>query len=300
EALPTPLRYSLTTFILKSVEYLVIVKPPKVEFCRPTLGGQFIVLSTDGGFVKEESFIKYKIKKYFISSATLWLSSGKLANEYLLHYGANPNKLYMYPFSSMRDSEISRKPISITEKNNYKKMLGISEKKMILGVGQIIHRKGWDILLNACKGLDENIGVYIVGGSVTEECLEIQNSLGLKHIYFVPFMSKTELEKYYKAADLFALPTREDVWGLVINEAMSYGLPVISTNKCGAAVEMVREGQSGYIIDCDDYKVLNNYIIDVLKKNALSGKQTEIIDIVRQYTIERMVEKTYSILSEDY
>ena len=50
------------------------------------------------------------------------------------------------------------------------------------------------------------------------------------------------------AADVFVMPTREDIWGLVINEAMAYGLPVVSTDKCIAALELVKNGRNGYII----------------------------------------------------
>ena len=63
------------------------------------------------------------------------------------------------------------------------------------------------------------------------------------------FMTKKELADWYQAADLFVMPTREDVWGLVVNEAMAYGLPVISSDMCGAASEMVKNGYNGYIFE---------------------------------------------------
>ena len=58
------------------------------------------VLNADGGFVKQENKIKYLIKRFFISKASYWLSTGMMTDEYLLHYGARQNGIYRYPFSS--------------------------------------------------------------------------------------------------------------------------------------------------------------------------------------------------------
>ena len=69
-------------------------------------------------------------------------------------------------------------------------------------------------------------------------------------------MKKPELATYYQAADLFVFPTREDIWGLVINEALSFGLPVITTRKCVAGVEMIKEGVNGSIVSEDNVEQL--------------------------------------------
>ena len=99
---------------------------------------------------------------------------------------------------------------------------------MILAVGQFIHRKGFDVLLQAARTMDKNIGIYIVGGKPTEEYLQIQKENNLTQIHFEGFKTKEELAMYFKAADIFVHPTREDIWGLVINESMAYGLPVVT------------------------------------------------------------------------
>ena len=62
-------------------------------------------------------------------------------------------------------------------------------------------------------------------------------------------MQPAELALYYKAADVFAFPTREDIWGLVVNEALNYGLPVVSTYGCVAACEMLPEGSLVQVAD---------------------------------------------------
>ena len=88
------------------------------------------VLNADGGFVKQENKIKYLIKKFFISRASYWLSTGKMTDAYLLYYGATSENIYRYPFSSFREQEILHEPIMLEEKQRIKEKYGIYEKKM--------------------------------------------------------------------------------------------------------------------------------------------------------------------------
>lgn len=241
------------------------------------------VLSSDGGVVKNDAGIKHKIKQHFISAASAWLSTGKTTTEYLTYYGADSKQVYIYPFTSVMAEDILKQPLTITEKQEYRKLLKMEEDKVILSVGQFIYRKGYDVLLKACKQLDDSIGVYIVGGKPTEEYLNLKEQFGLEHVHFVNFMTKDKLANYYKAADLFVLPTREDIWGLVINEAMAYGLPVITTTKCVAGVEMVKDGVNGQIIPVEDVGALTKSI-----KNALERSMNGAIETAKEYSIEKM------------
>lgn len=241
------------------------------------------VLSSDGGMVKNDAGIKHKIKQHFISAASAWLSTGKTTTEYLTYYGADPKRVYIYPFTSVMAEDILKQPLTITEKQEYRKLLGMKEDKVILSVGQFIYRKGYDVLLKACKQLDSSIGVYIVGGKPTEEYLNLKEQLDLEHVHFVNFMTKNKLANYYKAADLFVLPTREDIWGLVVNEAMAYGLPVITTTKCVAGIEMVKDGVNGQIIPVEDVEALTKSI-----KNALGRSMSGAIETAKGYSIEKM------------
>lgn len=120
-----------------------------------------------------------------------------------------------------------------------KKELNITEDIVILFSGQFIPRKGIDILLKGSTNLPENVGVYIVGGKPCLEYLSLVDELQLKNIHFIDFKTPIELSNYYQAADIYVLPTREDIWGLVINEAMAYGLPVITTTNCLSGTELI-------------------------------------------------------------
>ena len=244
------------------------------------------VLSTDGGIRKPESELKHKFKAHFIGSATAWLSTGAVTNKYLEYYGADLSKTTIYPFTSVRRKDVLTTCIDKKEKEKIKRKLGITESKAILSVGQFIHRKGYDLLLNAIRSCDPDVGVYIVGGKATKEYLALKNRYNLGNVHFVDFMSKNELAEYYKSADVFVLPTREDIWGLVINEAMAYGLPVVTTDKCVAGIEMIRENRNGAIVQSENIIELSKAINHVLQNSDWMSR--EALKTAETYTIENM------------
>lgn len=254
------------------------------------------ILSSDGGMVKEDSGFKYKLKKHFIGSASGWLSTGKMTTDYLTYYGADKDKTIVYPFTSLWKKDILDRPLTQAEKNAFRQKLGMTENKIVISVGQFIHRKGYDVLLKACADLDQNIGVYIIGGTPTEEYLRMKDELHLEQVHFVDFMNKQALAEYYKAADLFVLPTREDIWGLVVNEAMAYGVPVVTTDKCVAGVELVENGVTGQIIPIEDSERLKAAIIGNVEHSDKVA--AACLKRMESYTIEEMAKQHLLYLEE--
>ena len=250
-------------------------------------------LNCDGGIIKNDSKIKFIIKRYFIKSAYIWLSTGKETNSYLRYYGADSKRIYNYPFSSIQNADVLEKPISIDQKRLLRKNLNINSSKMIISVGQFIERKGFDLLIKAAKDFP-NIDFYLIGGKPIIVYNELINSLNIENIYFYDFMEKSRLYLYYQSADLMVFPTREDVWGLVINEAMANGLPVISTNKCNAAMELIKN--NGMIIESDNLNQLKESISFLINdENKLLKMSNISCEIIKDYTIESMAQKHIEI-----
>lgn len=247
-------------------------------------------MEVDGGLIRQDSKLKHFVKKTLVCMANQWLSTGYHTTRYLVHYGAKEEKVTHYPFSSLYERDILEEPVSQEEKRNLRRELEIPEEHMILAIGQFIHRKGFDVLMQAARNLDENIGIYIVGGEVTEEYSQLRENLGLKNVHFLGFQQKERLAKFYKAADLFVLPTREDIWGLVINEALAYGLPTITTDRCVAGLELIEDGVNGYVVPVGDAETLADKIKAVLVSDMEQmGKAA--LEKVRPYTLENMAKR---------
>lgn len=254
-------------------------------------------MEIDGGLIRQDSRGKFLLKKTLVRLANRWLSTGKYPTEYLVHYGADPANITEYPFSSLYARDILPDVVSREEKLALRRKLDIPEEHMILAIGQFIPRKGFDVLLHAAKQLDANTGIYIVGGEATPEYLAMQQELGLNKVHFLGFKPKEQLADFYRAADVFTLPTREDIWGLVINEAMAYGLPVVTTDRCVAGLELVEDGVNGYLVPVDDPDTLGEKLLKILdtgseKMGAASLKK------IQAYTIENMAKAHMALLQE--
>lgn len=247
----------------------------------------------DGAFCPaSESKWKFWLKKLALSGAAGYLSTCKNHDRYYLHYGAETAQIHHYPFSSVKECDIVSKPLSQENKNALRKKLGMTEKYVVITVGQFINRKGFDVLLEASKLLNTDIGFYFIGGTELELDGKAQN------VHTVPFQNKESLNMYYDAADLFVCPTREDIWGLVVNEAMSRGLPVVVTDCCNAGLELVN-GENGYIVPVEDTHTLANRISQMLFCDDREKMGKESLKAIHRYTIEEMAYKHIKIYEEN-
>lgn len=252
-------------------------------------------MEVDGGLIRQEKKSKFLLKKHLVTMADKWLSTGKHTTEYLVHYGARKEEIVEYPFSSFFEGDILPKIICPEEKAAMRIALGMREEKIVLTIGQFIHRKGFDVLLKAAAEVQGDVGIYIVGGVPTQEYLKLRDERMLQNIHFLDFQPKERLNLIYKAADLFVLPTREDIWGLVINEAMAYGLPVITTDRCVAGLDLVEDGVNGYIVPVGEEKVLAEKMNLALKAD-LQAMGAASLKKIRPYTIENMAKAHVDIL----
>lgn len=261
------------------------------------------ILNSDGGFIKKDTILKGWIKRKFISSASLWLSSGSHCTDYLVHYGAKKEYVYEYPFSSVftgSDQEIKR--LSQNEKDEIKRQMGLN-KIVVLTIGQLIYRKGIDILLEAFKTFDKNdVSLIIIGrGPLKEKFLKYIHENNMKNVLLMDFMNYFELGKYYQISDIFVFPTRYDIWGLVLNEAITFGLPVISSNVAGASYSLIKEAQNGYIFKSGDKQDLKNKLESLIYDEALRkefGKASKMK--AAEYTIGKMAAAHVEAINKFY
>ncbi len=252
-------------------------------------------MEVDGGLIRSDSWLKGMVKRTLISLPDGWLSTGPATTDYLVHYGAKRERVYEYPFSSIHQQDMLEQVVTREEKLALRRELGVKSENMILSIGQFIHRKGFDILLKAAVRLPEGADIYIVGGEPTEEYRTLCRELDLHNVHFVGFLKKERLAQFYMAADLFVLPTREDIWGLVVNEAMAYGLPVITTDRCVAGLSLVEDAVSGYIIPSEDVDALAGKIALALSGDC-AAMGAAALEQIRPYTIEQMTRVHVEIL----
>ena len=253
-------------------------------------------MEVDGGLVRQDSAPLRWFKTRLISAPRYWISSGRETTRYLAYYGADPDRTYHYPFTSLWEKEILAEAPTEEEKNSLRQQLGMTEEKILLYVGRYDPRKGMDDLLSVVPDLDKDTGVYFVGGEPREEHLTFCRDNNITNAHFVGFKKKEELSAYYKAADALVLPTWSDVWGLVVNEAMACGLPVITTDRCVAGMELVEPGVTGDIVPIRDREKLAKACKDLLQQDYRAMGRGAL-EAIRPYTVENMVKAHVDIFT---
>ena len=158
----------------------------------------------------------------------------------------------------------------------------------VLVVGQYFDYKGLDVAFRAAC-MDSRIKYKFVGmGNRTEQFRKDMGDIP-PNIEIIPFLQKEDLEEEYKKCSLLLLPSRQECWGLVINEAASFGTPIVSTWGCGAAVEFLSGKYEKYLAEIGSAESLLKCI-----KACIESDKTEysnyLKEMSKKYTIERMVE----------
>lgn len=139
----------------------------------------------------------------------------------------------------------------------------------IITIGSLIHRKGFDLLIEAFalinSKLSPNWKLCIIGEGELKHVLQnLINAKKLqKHIYLVGSKNKLEIVKILQNSDFFVLPSRSETFGVVYIEAMACGLPIIATD-CGGPRDIVTES-NGLLIPNEDIDALSHAILHMVK-----------------------------------
>lgn len=259
------------------------------------------IINTDGAIKKNGKGLTEKIKYYLISNASGYLSPNSESTEYFCFYGAKKEAVFSYNFTSLKEEDIRKRILSSPEKRRLRDELNMhisDDSKVLLSVGQFIYRKGFDLLIIAMSKVSSSIHLYIVGGTPTEEYKKLVRDLNLKdRVHFVTHQSKKEIFSYMDAADIFVHPTRKDIWGLVINEAMARGLPIITTNACGAGKTLIAS-ENGELIPSNNIDDLAKAINRLASSPDLDKISNSNIKKIKDYTIENMAKRHMDILKK--
>ena len=138
--------------------------------------------------------------------------------------------------------------------------LALVKRPVFLFVGQLVSRKGLAYLIKACGLLKQrgyHFTLLIVGEGKERSNLEaLVKQHGLEgYIQLIGRVNYHQLGAYFEQADVFVFPTLEDIWGMVVPEAMAFGKPVLCSKWAGAT-EIIKEGESGWIFDPRDVEQL--------------------------------------------
>jgi glycosyltransferase involved in cell wall biosynthesis len=196
---------------------------------------------------------KRSIKRLVLGRALFRLASGFLcagtANQLLYQfYGVPDSKLVPFAFSWGFESLLQASQELKSKRNEIRAELGIpQESYVVLYCGRLSSEKSPMHLLQAYERVNQaNKVLAIVGdGLLRQELQAYTAEKGLDSVHFFGFQDRHQIPRFYAIADVLVLPSDQETWGIVVNEAMCFGLPVIVSDGVGAARDLVRDGYNG-------------------------------------------------------
>jgi len=180
--------------------------------------------------------------------------------------------------------------------NDTRVELGLpTDKPLILYASKLIPRKRPHDLLAAFRALRERgsaAGLVFVGsGELEPSLLEYASKHELADVHFAGFQNQSALPKFYAVADIFVLPSEDEPWGLVINEVMCVGVPVVASEDIGAVPDLVRNGYNGLTFRAGDVDQLTAHLESLVTNKSLRqqmGKNS--LAMIKDWNLERCVE----------
>jgi glycosyltransferase involved in cell wall biosynthesis len=223
----------------------------------------------------------WKLRWLHSSTAPIWGVGEFALKRYKVEFGSG-HAYFNFPyFSNLKrfsdESSKSTRPATAT--------------RTFLFSGSLISRKGIDLVARAfvrllAEGHDARL--KIVGEGKLRSAIETTVNIAKSNVEFVGFVDWDKLPELYASSQVMCVPSRYDGWGLVVPEGLAAGLPVIATDRMGAAVEFVETGKNGWRIPADDEDAILNAMREAttLSSSKFAELARNARESVREHSLE--------------
>lgn len=235
-------------------------------------GARFILWSESNSFDARsgQPWIE-ALKSRFLRRCDRFVVPGTSSLQYLLSRGSPRERITVAP-NAVDNAGFRKQAIGMRGRDGeFRRRLRVPPR-FFLFVGRLVKEKGvFDLLESYSKlgaELRSKVGLVFAGDGAARMKLE-EAAAGIQpgEVCFPGFMHREELAGLYATADALVLPTHSDPWGLVVNEAMACGLPVIVSSVAGCAADLVEDGWNGYVVPPRDPRRLAN-ALDAVSRDA--------------------------------
>lgn len=209
---------------------------------------------------------------YLLCDAFLYI--GTRNREFYEEHRVPKEKLFCAPYAVDNQFFIARSGHFASQRKKIREELGIADGvPVILYASKLTSRKRpMDLMraFNKLRGRGIVASLVVVGDGPERASIErFLATHGDTNVKLLGFKNQSELPKYYAIADMFVLPSENEPWGLVINEVMCAGIPVITTREVGAATDLVVEGKTGCVYGGGDWNALSSAMANLLENGDL-------------------------------
>jgi glycosyltransferase involved in cell wall biosynthesis len=192
------------------------------------------------------------MKRCFLGLCVAFVVPGRSSSQYLRDLGIREERIFTAP--NAVDIQLFATLAEAARRVELQTRSRLSlPGRYFLYVGRLVRAKGVFDLVEAYALLDDEIrasvGLVFAGdGADRAELIERAARITLGTVQFPGFVQREGLPEFYAFADALIFPTHSDTWGLVVNEAMSCGLPAIATSVAGCVADLVQDGWNGFVV----------------------------------------------------
>ncbi len=224
---------------------------------------------------------------------------GKNNQKYWEHYFGADFPSFTMPYSVDNDFFQRRAREAAPQRETFRGELGLEPgRPVILYASKLQTRKRCIDLVEAyirlapAPGVDPHAYLLIVGDGEERANLEARvRDSGLSSIRFLGFRNQTELPRIYDLCDAFVLPSYNETWGLIVNEVMNAGRPVVVTGQVGCQPDLVHDGVNGFVYPAFNVDALAKCLRRLIEDPELRATMGEnSLRIIRQYSFDQDVE----------
>ncbi len=237
------------------------------------------------------------LKRRLFERATGILATGPLQRNYASRYVKDDSRISIVgnPVGSLGAGRYGSPEI----RDELRHRFGWENDSVLLYVGRLAPEKGLLTLMDSLSQVpvESRPRLVLVGSGPLEPQLRARAaSLGLE-VQFVGFLQREDLVQRYAAADIFVLPSKSEPWGLVVNEAMEFGLPLILSSKVGCAPMLLREGLNGLAFAAGDSRALAACVERLSSDESLRRRMGLASQrIIRDHSVEHWADAVLSAI----
>jgi glycosyltransferase involved in cell wall biosynthesis len=233
------------------------------------------VESTEQDFRSRNGIIEF-LKRKFLRRCSGFVVPGKSSSQYLKDYGARNERIFTAP--NAVDTELFARWASAVRQDDrmHRQALQLPPR-FFLFVGRLVREKGIFDLVEAygklTAELRSGIGLVLVGeGTARAELIRRAGLIEPGQVLSTGFVQREQLASYYALSEAFVFPSQTDPWGLVVNEAMACGLPVISSDAAGCTADLVEDNWNGRVVPRGDVAQLASAMEKLARDPALRAR----------------------------
>jgi glycosyltransferase involved in cell wall biosynthesis len=213
-----------------------------------------------------------------------FFAASSLTIEYLRGYGVPQDRISRFPYTVDTEYFSSRSGAMRAQRNTIRARHGIpADARVILAIAKLTVREApWDLLRALVNVRKRDVWTLMVGDGDQRRALEAYaQEHDLKQVVFTGYMKYTDLVAMYVAADVFVHAASSEPWGVSVHEAIACDLPVVASSNVGAAYDLLKPGQNGYMYAAGDPHDLQDKLlrtIDELDPETLRRANRAVLE----------------------